>query len=201
LQYPLGPDSVVFDLGGYNGDFASEINRRYGATVFLFEPVPEFYDRCVARFAGNAKIRSFDFGLSDRSGELPIAVVGDGSSFLRQSTSRKVVGRIEAFPDVVLSLGLERIDLLKINIEGGEYDLLPAIINAGLVERIDHIQVQFHDFVDNATEKRDLIRRALSLTHRESWCFPFVWESWARKEQRPCAPVDPQGAADRSHQV
>ena len=37
LNYPaLNKDSIVFDLGGYFGDYAYEINKKYGCKVYLF---------------------------------------------------------------------------------------------------------------------------------------------------------------------
>ena len=35
FDYPLTKDSIVFDLGGYKGDFSYEINIRYGCSVYL----------------------------------------------------------------------------------------------------------------------------------------------------------------------
>jgi hypothetical protein len=68
---------------------------------------------------------------------------------------------------------------MKINIEGGEFDLLPAAIDSGLIERIKFIQVQFHQFIPNAIENRLQIHKALEKSHRQMWCYDFVWESWA----------------------
>ena len=43
LDYPaLSGESIVFDLGGYVGDFAYKINKKYGCKVYLFEPHPMF---------------------------------------------------------------------------------------------------------------------------------------------------------------
>lgn len=42
LSYPLNEDSTVFDLGGFQGDFANQINIRYRCYVYLFEPSVEF---------------------------------------------------------------------------------------------------------------------------------------------------------------
>jgi hypothetical protein len=86
--------------------------------------------------------------------------------------------QVRAISEVVAELGVERIDLMKINIEGAEFDLLPAIIDSGLIKQINYIQIQFHNFVDGAVENRQLIRAALGRTHREMWNYDFVWESW-----------------------
>ena len=180
LDYPLSPDSVVWDLGGYHGDFAAQINQRYRCRVFVFEPVPAFHSQCVARFAGNDKIQCLKTGLSDKAGQFDISDSADASSFVRgNGAGQKAELRpvIEMFDE----LGVKCVDLLKINIEGGEYEVLPALIHAGLIDRVRYIQVQFHNFIPEAKEKRDAIRTSLANTHVEMWNYPFVWESWSLK--------------------
>lgn len=77
------------------------------------------------------------------------------------------------------------IDLVKIDIEGGEYDVLPQLIETGLISRIRFLQIQFHRFVDGAVQKRENLREHLRKTHTESWCYPFIWESWEAKGDWP----------------
>ncbi|MEQ1695740.1 MAG: FkbM family methyltransferase [Hyphomicrobiaceae bacterium] len=182
LSYDLNEDSTVIDLGGYKGDFADAIYNRYGSTVYLFEPVRDFYDACDQRFASNPKIHCFNYGLSASSGQFSISAEADGSSVVKASaTGGEETVRIESFAATAGDLGLTQIDLIKINIEGGEYDVLPAIIVSGWIGKIRNVQVQFHDFIPGAIEKRQKIRDDLLRTHMESWCFPFVWESWRLK--------------------
>lgn len=182
LDYPLDHDSIVWDVGGFHGDFAARIHQRYGCRVWVFEPVPVYYRHCVERFAGNERIRCLPFGLSARAGWFDISDSGDASSFVR-SESGCEVQKAELRPVTTMfsDLGIGRVDLLKINIEGGEYDVLPALIESGLIERVRYIQVQFHDFVPDAASRREAIRRGLARTHSEMWNYPFVWESWARQ--------------------
>lgn len=178
FDYPLNGESVVWDLGGCKGDFAAEIYRRYNCRIFVFEPMPDFFKECAERFAENSKILCLDFGLSDRQGWFNISDNEDASSFVRdaESTSK---AQLRPITEIFNELRLNKIDLLKINIEGGEYDVLPALIDAGLVDRVQHIQVQFHNFIAGAEQKRGEIRTALAKTHLEIWNYPFVWESWA----------------------
>ena len=71
---------------------------------------------------------------------------------------------------------------MKVNIEGGEYDLLEGLIENGLTARIRNIQVQFHDFVPNAYERMKNIQLSLSKTHKITYQFEFVWENWELNE-------------------
>ena len=76
--------------------------------------------------------------------------------------------------------GIDHVDLAKMNIEGGEYDLLPALIDSGLMTRIDRLQVQFHLFEPSLAQAREAICEGLAKTHSRAWCYPFVWEEWRR---------------------
>ena len=84
---------------------------------------------------------------------------------------------VRSISEVVSELHIERIDLIKINIEGGEYDLLPAIIDSGLIKRIKYIQVQFHNFDIGAADARFRIRRSRK-THRGCGIMNSYGESW-----------------------
>ena len=180
LTYDLDRESVVVDIGGYIGDFAHEIYARYGSTVHVFEPVPKFYGRCVDRFRGNPKIIPHCFGLGSTSGRFNISEDDDASSFIVPSTSKTLTAEMRAIVPTLPELGISEIDLLKINVEGGEYDILPTLIDAGWMPRIRDLQVQFHT-VGDYESARESIRIELARTHYETWCYKFVWENWRRR--------------------
>lgn len=183
LEYPLDSNSLVVDVGGYQGDFADAISKRFDCHIVIFEPVPEFYVHCVNRFAGNSKIKVINCGLGAFDGDLPLEVADDASSFNRSlPTARVVMGKMRKADSALGELGINRIDLMKINIEGGEYDLLEALIASDWIRRIQYLQVQFHNFVPEAEARREAIRAALSRTHKEMWNYDFVWESWSLGE-------------------
>src|SRR6476620_9093588 len=50
LNYELDEKSIVFDVGGYKGEFAGSMINKYNCTVFVFEPIPEFYNIIVNKF-------------------------------------------------------------------------------------------------------------------------------------------------------
>lgn len=181
LAYDLNPSSVVFDIGGYKGDFANALYLQYQCSIYLFEPVGDFYQICKKRFLGNTKIKCFNYGLSNDDSDILISRDDDASS-----TARKTGGHLKekiALKDVMTTMEniyVHEIDLLKINIEGGEYDVLPRLIETGFIKNIRFLQIQFHDFIPNSVEMRKNIRVQLATTHQEQWNYPFVWESWVR---------------------
>lgn len=182
LDYPLGPESIVVDLGGYRGDFAWAINNRYGSVVHAFEPMPKFAAQAQARFADNDKVHIHCFGLGSKNGEFALSDDGPASSFVDLGKAmRHQMCEIHEINSTLDALGIDHIDLLKINIEGGEYDVLTALIAGGRLPRIKHLQIQFHT-VGDFEHDRDAIRAELEKTHDERWCYRFVWESWSLKD-------------------
>lgn len=179
LSYPLNKSSIVVDVGGYVGDYAEAIYKKYGCTVYLFEPVPSFYNECVKRFSGNSSIVCLNYGLSSSSGWFEIGLDDNASSFKKIDIGEETqLARLRSVTEVFAELGLSKVDLIKINIEGGEFDLLPAMVDSGLIKQVRYLQIQFHNFIEGANQNRQKIRESLRKTHREMWNYEFVWESW-----------------------
>lgn len=177
LDYDLAADSMVFDLGGYEGQWASDIFAMYCCTIHVFEPVAEFAERIRQRFAKNDKVVVHQFGLSKANRMVQISVNRDSSSFYRRGDDLRDARMVRA-ADFINENNIGLVDLMKINIEGAEYELLEHLIDFQLVKRIRSIQVQFHDFVPNAEERMASIQNELKRTHRLSYQYLFVWENW-----------------------
>jgi FkbM family methyltransferase len=179
----LNSESIVFDLGGYTGEWTSEIAARYCSSVYVFEPVNFYVKLMRHRFAGNPKIKIFDFGLADKTQEVTIHVDKFASSIFNKNDGTKPTEKIKlvAFGTFVQEHQVAKIDLVKINIEGAEYDLLYEIIRAGYISSIKGLLVQFHDFVPGAHQKRAELQNQLSQTHQKVFDYSFVWEYWQRK--------------------
>ena len=90
LKYPeLTSGSIVFDLGGYLGDFTAAIIERYDCKAFLFEPHPEYFSKCVERFSSYENVMVLNYGLADRNGEFLLSNQSDGSSFINPNHTQK----------------------------------------------------------------------------------------------------------------
>jgi len=127
--------------------------------VFAFEPSPVNYEllaRNVAENPGLApRIRLFRHGLGARDGMATLYAKGvaDSGSSVFRDVERE--GLVSARPDAVIPLrdaavvlreiGIDRHSLLKIDIEGAEYDVLRAIAPV-LAEAKPWLHVSFHPF-------------------------------------------------------
>lgn len=181
LDYDLDSDSLVFDLGGYVGQWASDIYSMYRPTIHIFEPVAEYAQGIRDRFSRNGDIHVHQFGLAGTSQTAKIGLDGDGSSILKSGRKAEEIELVRA-SDFFEQNSIQRIDLMKINIEGAEYDLLEHLVQTGMVSRIKNIQVQFHDFVPDAERRMRGIQADLGCTHELTYQYPFVWENWKLKE-------------------
>lgn len=182
LNYELNENSIVFDVGGYTGDFAAQIYCRSGANVHIFEPIDKFTDLLYKRFFKNNKIYIHHYALSDKTSDFEIFISDGGSSFFSNNlqASEKQCIKVLSFQDALSDLNIDHIDLVSMNIEGAEYQLLEHIINTKAINKIKYLQIQFHELDDESGIKRDQIRSLLSVTHKERFCFPFVWEAWEK---------------------
>ena len=176
VTFPITSDSLVYDVGGYRGEWASEIIAKYDPEIRIFEPIRGFVDVLNIRFADNPKVKVFHHGLLDRSHDTKITKQESASSLYlpdkdsdREAVYMKDIAQLP-FPD-----------LISINAEGAEYPLLRRMIDSGWAVGCKFIQIQFHEFYPNAKQLRDQIRKDLSKTHEEIYCYPFIWEAWAKK--------------------
>lgn len=168
-EYDLKPDDAVIDLGAYKGEWANEIHARYGCHVIAVEPteyINDYKHGPIVNKAAGTHNGKMSFG--GRAYYSSVFEPGDHE--------------YECFDISVLLEQYAVIDLLKINIEGAEYDLLQHIIGAGLHARVKNIQVQFHQIegVPYGLWYKEIADK-LSKTHSLTWHYPFCWENWTLK--------------------
>lgn len=181
LNYNLSKSSIVFDLGGYKGNFAEEIYKRYLCKIFIFEPVKSFYKIIDDKFKDNPKVTAFQYGLANQDKELFISNSEDASSvFIDSEGSEKI--ELKSILNFINYNKITHVDLIKINIEGGEYEVLESLLASGMIQIFKNLQIQFHDFIiDNANERMENIQAQLAKTHKITYQYKFVWENWEIK--------------------
>lgn len=181
-EYDLTPDSLVIDAGGYEGNFANEICRKYGCDVLILEPVNKFLDIIQKRFQGSGKIVILPVALCGTySGIIDIHVQNDstgafaGSSEIEQCVSVSVERLFKAI------IRDKIVDLMKLNIEGLEFEVLEQMLELGLHLRVKNIQVQFHTCAPNYEARWKAIREGLLKTHELTFDAPWCWENYRLK--------------------
>lgn len=179
-DYDLGNDSFVMDLGGYEGQWTSDIYSRYRCRIAIFEPVAAFAASIRQRFHQNDDIEVFQYGLGGFSKTEMIYLWGAGTSAYRKRSDGEEI-RIIDVETWFDEHQVDSVQLMKINIEGGEFELLERLLETGTISRVENIQVQFHNIAVESTRRMEHIQRGMEKTHEPTYQYKFVWENWMLK--------------------
>ena len=183
FEHKLNKSSKVFDIGAYTGNWSIAINKKYNCNIYAFEPVKEYFNVLSQRTIDNKKVKVFNYGLGEYNKEVKIEHRGVQSSALKDSHYYDEVVQIK---DIILIEQLleDHIDLMHINIEGGEYSLLKRLIQTKLIDKILNLQIQFHEWYPSIKLShvlRNQIHSDLKKTHKLSYSYDFVWEKWEKR--------------------
>ena len=182
VNYDLSKDSLVFDIGGFKGEWSHTISKKYNCDIYIFEPVKTFFDQIKNKFKDNKKIKVYNLGLYSETKEEFISVAGDSSSHVNQKSGNSEKIQLQNVVEFLKEKNVSYVDLAKINIEGAEYDLINKLIDNNVITVFNNLQVQFHNFIPDATSKLLDIRSKLEKTHELTYCYDFVWENWKLKD-------------------
>lgn len=154
-----GPFAIL-DIGAGIGDFSIFAAKCFpNATVYAFEPIPNSYSLLNANVLANKvnNIRTF-----------PLAIFGKAESRILHTTGGEAVqyGYREDDPnpskgirvdgktleEVFEEFHIEECGLLKIDCEGGEYEILLSTPDA-VLRKIKRISLEYHEGVSDFTRK------------------------------------------------
>jgi FkbM family methyltransferase len=160
------PKGLVIDCGGYLGKYTEAILSRFDCRVILFEPIPEYAEICRNKFKDkNVEVIQKAVG---KDGEIEISKLGESSSQFKSGEKINV-------ESVSLVPFIRNVDILKLNCEGGEYEVLKDLNEHNLLKDIKEILIQFHKIGEDI----DFYRKLLSKTHQQVYC--FKWDLWVKK--------------------
>ena len=135
----LPEDGVYIDVGANSGLYSLLASRRLGpgGLLLALEPNPVMFARLRVNLGLNpprARFKLYPCGIAERVGEFELMHgarnLGSGSITGRSGASRGVKVVCRPLLDVVLEAGLERIDFLKVDIEGYEAPALKPFFEA-----------------------------------------------------------------------
>lgn len=142
--------SVVYSFGvGDNIGWDLEMIRRFGVTVHAFDPTPASIDWIAAQHLPPQFV-FHDFGISDfdgvldfypprRQGSTHYSQERRGGTFDRRQPVR---GRVHRLATIMRKLGHRRIDVLKLDVEGSEFEAVPDWIASGI--EFDQLLIEIH---------------------------------------------------------
>lgn len=173
IQPSLEPNSRVLCAGaGHDISFELDLYQRFGCKVHLLDPSPtghSTWEREKAQASG--KIHFWPVALSALDGKLFLGEPADLSEGSFRSKPTNLQGGIEvparSISSLMQNLGWDAIDLLKMDIEGGEFDVLDSILSQAI--HVKQICVEFHhgrDFSATAADSRRAILKMLKHSYR-----------------------------------
>ena len=134
----LGPDSICYCVGcGEDITFDLGLIDRFGCHVYGLDPTPRAMVHVKKVAAGNPKYHFFDIGLWDKEDMLNFFAPKNpdhvSHSLLNlQKTENYISVHVKRLSSFMKELGHQKIDLLKIDIEGAEYKVIDSILEDDL---------------------------------------------------------------------
>lgn len=138
---------ICYSVGlGADTSFDLELIERYGVKVRAFDAVGEYVEIAAAKAAGEPRFTARQAAISTSDGPVRMQLSHDP-----QSQSVSVAGLYESddyvelpgrtFASLMDEFGDEHIDLLKLDIEGGEYEVLPTLDLDAMGVRVFAVQL------------------------------------------------------------
>lgn len=179
---PVKTGGIVIDAGGFEGEWTKRMIAEYGCRSEIYEPFPTYAERLKHMFRKNSMVNVHSAALGGANRRTTFCFSADGTSeHLAASNSLGIEVPVTDISDSIDALENENIGCLKLNIEGGEYEVLERIISNNQVSCCASLLIQFHPQPDDWKPRLTAICEQLELTHTREWCYPLVWEKWVRK--------------------
>lgn len=142
--------STIVEIGANIGTFAiyaaaSDSNVR----LYSYEPMPENYKVLVDNIAANGfqgRIKAFNMGVAGTTGKRDffyLASSPEHSFVPANGTVGSVSVNCASLADILDGNNLSKVDLLKINAEGAEYEILYSAPKE-CFDKIDEIRMEYH---------------------------------------------------------
>jgi len=145
----LSVNSVIVDIGlGEDISFSESLIRKYGCRVYGFDPTPRSID--YVRNLALPNLSLFEVGVAAAGGEATFYMPNNenhvsGSLFRAGHVGQtKMTVPLLAIDEVPRMIGTDNIELIKLDIEGAEFDLLDAAGFENVVRHANQICVEFH---------------------------------------------------------
>lgn len=144
----INKNSIFYSFGiGSDISFDLSIIEKYGINIYAFDPTPRSL-KWLKKQELPKEFKHYDFGLASFDGTASFYSPNnpDHVSFsMKQSSfvsSETVEVNVYQLKTVLEKLKHNKIDVLKMDIEGAEYDVINNIINSGI--EIKQLLVEFH---------------------------------------------------------
>jgi FkbM family methyltransferase len=181
----IEPSWICYSVGaGGNVDFDLALIERYGIKVRSFDAVAHYVQEAERSAAGEPRFSAHHAAIAAVDGPIRMQVTHDPQSRSVSPAGLYESDRFVELPGRSLrslmdELGDERIDLLKLDIEGGEYELLPARDLRSLGVKVFAVQLHHTGSVRDA---RSLLAGLAGQGYEPVACQPAVKIAFAHRD-------------------
>lgn len=140
-------DDIVFDIGGNIGLFSYYSICRGAKEVHCFEPSPLSYSTINENFKFH-NLYTENKAVTSYTGQIEFFDNANSSinssAYIEGEGSIKIVCECISLQDYIIANNISRIDYLKIDCEGAEYDIIESLDEKFLSESIRNMCIEYH---------------------------------------------------------
>lgn len=141
---------------GCNAGAVADVFLAKGAMTYAFEPHPYLFEELASKYRGEDRIRLLNVAVWDRNTRMDLFVQRvRGSSAVNLEGTTIFGDRIDAKVDAKCSVEVidliefvqaldRRVKILKIDIEGAEFEIIEKLLDTGIYRKIDYIFCETH---------------------------------------------------------
>lgn len=180
----ISENSVVVDAGlGEDISFSQALIDRHGCLVHGFDPTPRAIEYVEGLHQKNFTLHKFGLGAISRTERffLPNESTNVSGSIAQADHvgAREIAVELLSLEDMMKRVGADSIALLKLDIEGAEYELIASPDFERMAPNIDVLCIEFHHRWRRfgATATRSAVKKL------EQCGFVCVWRAIASNEE------------------
>ncbi len=172
----IDSSSVVYSFGvGYDISFDLAIIQRFGVQVHAFDPTP-LSRRWINTQSTPTAFTYHPWGLAAYDGIADFSLPRHhGVSFTMSSnvdSKQQAKGEVFRFETIRQKLGHEKIDIVKLDIEGAEYDVIDDLLKDG--DKINQILIEFHHRLVKPHQGLERTRQAIKMIEDANFSLFYV---------------------------
>ncbi len=149
----IDKNSIIYSFGvGEDASFDIALIERYGVTIHAFDPTPKSIKWAKSQMFSK-KFILHEYGIADFDGDVLFNPPEDPNHVSHTILSRPatqeraITVQVKKLVTIMKDLGHDKIDIIKMDVEGAEYQVIEDICKSDIRPR--QILVEFHHRFDN----------------------------------------------------
>lgn len=159
IDFSIQENDIIFDVGANNGFFSFYASQKLTTgKIYTFEPIPGLTDKIKKTLTlnniKNIQLENIALG-KDSNEKVPFYISkthnGCHSLYERDGEVEKIFIKIISFQKYCTENNISKINLLKLDCEGAEYDILTEESIEFIKKTVHKISMEYHDNINTHT--------------------------------------------------